>query len=225
MTATELTFLQIVNRVLSRMRESTVSTYNETDYSTMVGHMVNQVKAEIEAAWYWHALRDTYSVAATNPNASYALTGTSSKAVILEGWNRTYGSLMKKSSNRRFNELFFGTPSGTAVQTGAIDKWLQSGLDSNYDVIVEVYPVPDVAQTLAFNVYVPQAELSDGSTICRIPQNVLIEEVIARLMHERGDENAPQPVPGQTFLRADLLAAAIVDDQSVDHNEMDWEAE
>jgi hypothetical protein len=223
--ASGLTFLQIINRVLVRLREDEVAAYNSTTYSSFIANLVNQVKSEIEDAWYWHALRDSYTVNATNPNASYSLDGAGSKAIILEGWNRTHGSEITKSTNRKFNRLFFGTPSGTSVQTGIVDKYVQTGLDDAYDIKVDVYPVPDSNQTLVFNVYVPQDDLAADATVPLVPQNVLIEEVIARALVERGEEGAPQAMPGQTFLRSDLLAAAVAADAQSDPTEMDWEPE
>jgi hypothetical protein len=222
---TELTFLQIVNRVLSRMRESAVTNYNDTDYSTHIGHVVNQVKGEMEEAWYWNSLRQTFTVAAVNPTVSYSLTDTSSEAVVLDAWNRTHGNEITRSTNRDFNLKFFGTPVGQSVAEGVVSQFVQTGLDANYDIVVDVYPVPDSAQTLVFNTYVPQADLSANGDIPRVPQNVLIEEVVMRMRAERGDEGVPQPQPGDTFILTTLLARAIADDQSADGTETDWEPE
>jgi hypothetical protein len=43
---------------------------------------------------------------------------------------------------------------------------------------------------------------------------------------ERGDENAPQPLQGETFILKDILGAAVSRDQGrTDDTEMDWEPE
>lgn len=218
-----LTYLQIVNRILERMRESTVAAHNTTDYSTLIARLVNQVKAEIEEAWQWHALRNTFSVSPSNGVSHYALTDSGARAKIIDGWNTTQGFQLVKGTNRDFNAKFFGTGSA-AVQTGSPTMYLPAGLDANLDVAVDVWPIPVTGSldTLKFNVYVPQDDLAADATVPLVPQNVLIEEVIARLYAERGEEGAPQPMPGDTFIMRELLASAVSADAGDDPDEMDW---
>jgi hypothetical protein len=227
MAASGLTFLQIVNRVLERLREDSVATYNETTYSTFIAGLVNQVKTEIEEAWQWHALRETFSISTTNNTSSYSLTGAGMSAAILDAWNITTGQELCKGTVAGFNRKFFGVGSGNSVQTGSPTEYLKSGLDANYDITVDVYPIPVTGKldTLKFNVYVPQADLAAGSTVPLVPQNVLVEETIARAMNERGDDMAPKANPGETFIMQDLLDSAISIDQGTDQSEQDWEVE
>ena len=223
MAASGLTFLQIVNRILERMRESTVATYNETDYSTLVADLVNQVAAEIQEAWYWHAMRETYSVSAIAGTTNYSLTDAGSNAVVIDGWNTTTNQRMARGTVRRFDENFFGTAS---VATGNPYEYIPAGVDANYDLTIDIWPSPASTNALKFTVYVPQADLSNGATVPLVPQNVLMEETIARLKVERGDEGAPQPQPGETFILKDILGAAVSRDQGrTDDTEMDWEVE
>lgn len=228
MAASGLTYLQIINRVLERLRESSVAAYNSTDYSTFIAGLVNQVKSEIEDAWHWHALRDTFSVTCEDGVVHYALADTGMNAVILEGWNVTQGrSLLTRGSGKDFNLKFFGI-GGNALDTGSPLQFIQNGLDDNYDIALDVWPVPTTGHldTLKFNVYVPQADLAADATVPLVPQNVLIEETIARAFAERGEEGAPQTQPGMgSFIRSDLLAQAVMRDQGADPTETDWEVE
>ena len=226
MAAYGLTWLQIINRVLVRMRESTVAANNTTDYSTHVGQVVNAVKSEIESAWMWHALRDTFSVSCTNNVSHYALTNAGAHAKIVDGWNITRGYKLEKGTNRDFNSKFFGTGS-SAVQTGSPTQYLAAGLDASYDLSVDVWPIPVTGylDTLKFNVYVPQDDLSSDSTVPVVPQDLLIEETVARMKVERGDEDALKPLPGDTFILRDMLAQAIMADGGTDDTEFDWEVE
>ena len=226
MAASGLTFLQIVNRVLERLRETSVANYNSTDYSTMIAGMVNAVKAEIEASWQWHAMRDTFSVATTNNVAQYALTGGGMNAKVIDAWNTTTGQQLVKGTYASFNSKFFGVGS-SAVQTGSPTQYLQSGRDANHDPVIDVWPIPVTGylDTLKFNAYVPQSDLAANGTVPLVPQNVLIEETIARALNERGDETAPKPAPGETFIMQDLLDTAIAVDRGYDDSEMDWQVE
>ena len=46
-----MTYLTLVNNVLKRLRERTVSTVEETSYSTLIAMLVNDAKQEVEQAW------------------------------------------------------------------------------------------------------------------------------------------------------------------------------
>ena len=223
MAATGLTFLQCVNRVLERLRESTVAAYNENTYSTMIAALMNQVKAEIEEAWAWHAMRDTFSVTTVNGTSNYALTSSGMNAQIIDGWNTTTENKLKRGTNAGFNAKFFGT---SDPDDGDPTEYLVTGLDSNYDITVDVWPIPDATTNiLKFNVYIPQRDLAADATVPLVPQNLLIEETYARALVEKGEEGATPPQPGTTFIRTDLLAAAVSRDQGTDETETDWETE
>lgn len=224
MAASGQTLLQIVNAVLVRLRESTVVAYNTTEYSTQITGVVNAVKTEIEEAYRWEAMRDTYSVSAVSPTTGYALTGSGMNAEIIDGWNTTTGQKLTKQTKKVFDTYFFGVPTGQSLQTGNVGEFVPAGLDANYDQKIDVYPVPATTQALKFQVYRPQNDLAANGDIPLCPQNVLIEETIARLLVERGDDGAAQPDPatGGKFIRTDLLATAIARDQGSDPTETDW---
>lgn len=222
-----LTYLQIVNRVLQRMREATVATPTETMYSTLIANLVNQVKSEMERAWYWQALRDTYAVTAVDQTTSYAFTGAGPEAVVLDGWNTTTPLPLLRGTNTDFNDKFFNVQT---VQTGPITQYLPAGVNADYDLKIDTWPKPvtgsGAGDALKFTLYVPQAELSDGGDIPLVPQSVLVEETVARAMIERGDEAAPKPdVPGDPFIMHNLLSAAISRDAGHADEDMDWVAE
>ena len=48
-----MTYLELINDVLVRLREPTVSTNLETTYSTLLGKFVNDAKRQIEDAFAW----------------------------------------------------------------------------------------------------------------------------------------------------------------------------
>ena len=51
-----MTYLEMVNDVLARLRETSVSTVNQTPYSTLIGKFVNDSKRQIEDAYKWNVL-------------------------------------------------------------------------------------------------------------------------------------------------------------------------
>lgn len=223
MAASGLTFLQIINRVLARMREDSVAAHDTTTYSTLIGTFVNAVKAEIEDAYHWPSLRDTYSVSTTPATSAYSLTSSGMNAVIKSAWDSTTGRKLTKGTNTKFDERFFGVGSN-AVQTGAPTEYIPAGFDVNLDLTVEVWPVPTSTNVLKFNVYRPQADYSASADVPLIPQTVLIEGAVAMAMAERGDEGGTAIQKQEAFYR-DLLASAVTRAQAEDESETDWLAE
>ena len=59
------TYLDAVNNVLRRLREPTVTSVTDTDYSAMIGVFVNDAKRDIEDAHDWNALSDTLTATTT----------------------------------------------------------------------------------------------------------------------------------------------------------------
>ena len=65
MSSSAVTVKDMVNKILTRMRESTVGTINSTDQSSAVLRLVNDAKREVEDAYNWTALQDTITVTTT----------------------------------------------------------------------------------------------------------------------------------------------------------------
>ena len=57
-----MTYLELVNDVLIRLRETTVSTVSETTYSALIGKFVNDAKRQIEDSYNWNCLAQTITV-------------------------------------------------------------------------------------------------------------------------------------------------------------------
>lgn len=215
------TWLQIVNLILKRMREATVATVTETTYSTFLSDLVNQVKAEIEQAFPWNAMRDTYAINTVSGTTSYAFTGAGPEAQVISGWDTTSQRKIFRGTNADFDRKFFGVSSAN-IQSGPPELYLPAGVDASYDLKIDIWPKPDAVYALRFNIYKLQDDLSAGGDVPLVPQNVLIEESIARAMVERGDEAAPKPQPGETFILKDLLASAISREAGHDDDEQNW---
>jgi hypothetical protein len=46
-------YIDIVNNVLRRLRESEVQTIAQTSYSKLIGDFVNDAKTIVDSAWRW----------------------------------------------------------------------------------------------------------------------------------------------------------------------------
>jgi hypothetical protein len=76
--------------------------------------------------------------------------------------------------------------SGT-VQSGIPAYYAWNGSDGT-DKKVEIYPTPDAAYQLKFNLYVPQANLSADSDVLLIPSDAVVAGAYARALVERGED-------------------------------------
>ena len=107
-----MTYLELVNDVLVRLRESTVSTVGETTYSSLIGKFVNDAKRQIEDAFSWNVLGQTITVTTAASTPAYSLTGAGQKFQVNDAINTTSDIGLQNISFVRMNRnLNFGTPS------------------------------------------------------------------------------------------------------------------
>ena len=211
------TRLQIINQVLPRMREATVATSSSTVYAALVATVLNAVRTQIEQAWAWKDMRDTYTVTVTPGTTSYALTSSGQFAKILDVWNRTTNAEVEQGTFHGFNEKFFGT---TTVARGDVSEYNVVGLNANYDLQIDTWPNVIGTNSLRVNLYLPQQDPVDA-TVLLVPNQVLIEGMVWYLMAERGDDNGVA-VQTQQALYANMLAGAISAEAGHDASEVDW---
>ena len=212
------TKLQIINQVLPRMREATVATSSSTVYAALVSSVLNTVRTQIEQAWMWKDLRDTYTVTVVPGTTSYSLTSSGQFARILDVWNTTTDAEVTAGTFHSFNERFFAHDT---VQTGDVTEYNQVGLDSNYAIQIDTWPNVLATNVLKVNLYLPQADPATDSTVILVPNQVLIEGMVAYLIAERGDDNGVALQMQQQFYQ-DMLAGTIAAEAGQDPTEVDW---
>ena len=179
-----MTYLELINDVLVRLRETTVSTVTETTYSTLIGKFVNDAKRQVEDAFAWNVLGTTITLSTTSGTYQYALTGAGQKFQVIDVLNVTSNIGMKNidfaSMNRKQN---FSTP-----VSGIPYEFCFDGVDGNYDTKVTIYPRPDGVYSIPFSLAVPQATLSSDSTVIAVPDVLVVQNAYARALVERGED-------------------------------------
>ena len=179
-----MTYLELVNDVLIRLREPTVATVSATSYSALIGKFVNDAKRQIEDAFAWNVLGTTITVTTSNGTYSYALTGSGQKFQVLDVLNTTSNLRMKNvdfASMNRFQN--FSTPVNGIPFYYAFD-----GVNGSYDTKVTLYPRPDGVYTIPFSLTVPQATLSSDSTVVLVPDVLVVQNAYSRALVERGED-------------------------------------
>ena len=191
-----MTYLQLVNNVLRRMREDPVSSIQNNTYSQMVGDYVNDAKTMVENSWDWSALRTTLTVSTTAGIFNYAMTGAGNEFKVLNAYNDTDNWGLQYQTPLWFDQRYM-------IQepvSGSPEFYTFNGVNSNGDTQVEFYPKPSSNGTiLRFNV-VNRGQVTDGSgAILRpdmlvndtdqviIPTLPIIHLAVALLARERGE--------------------------------------
>ncbi len=179
-----MTYLELINDVLVRLRETTVSTNSETTYSALIGKFVNDAKRQVEDAYAWNVLGTTVTLSTTSGTYSYALTGAGQKFQVQDVINVTGNVGMKNIDFATMNRYQnFSTPVSGIPAYYAFD-----GVDSNNDTKVTLYPRPDGVYSIPFSLTVPQATLSADATVVKVPDTLVAQNAYARALVERGED-------------------------------------
>jgi hypothetical protein len=199
-----MTYLELVNDVLVRLRESTVGSIGETAYSSLIGKFVNDAKRQIEDSYNWNVLGQTITVTTTAATSSYSLTGAGQKFRINDAINTTsvitLDNITVADMNRKLN---FGTPSQSIPS-----EFCFSGVDGNGDTKVDLFPVPNGVYTLKFDVTIPQANLSSDGTSVKVLDYLVAQSAYARALIERGEDGGTNSSEAYALFRG-MLSDAI----------------
>ena len=197
-----MTYLQLVNNVLKRLRERTVATVDENTYATMIGMLLNDAKHEVEYAWYRSALRTTKTTTTSAGVIAYELTGAGDDIKLLDAINDTSNNFLTYKTASEFNNYYLNTN----PNQGSPRYYSFNGIDDNGDTIVEVFPPPNGVYTLRFNIVERQAELSDEADVLRCPAKPVEMLAYAKAVEERGEDG------GQSALSAYATANRVLND-------------
>lgn len=179
-----LTYLQLVNSVLRRLRENEVSSVQDNAYSKLIGEFVNDAKRMCEDAYNWNALSETLSAVTTESLFNYSLVGSGQRFRIMDVIDDTSNAVLELQTSAQMNKLFLIQ----TAQKGAPKYYNFNGVDANGDTQVDLYPIPDGVYNLRFNIIKPQVPLSaDGDKIL-IPSEPVIFNAFARAIGERGED-------------------------------------
>ena len=179
-----MTYLQLINDVLIRLRETQVSSSNETTYSTLIGRFVNDAKRQVEDAYGWNVLGQTITVTTTPGTYSYSLPGAGQKFQVQDVLNVTGNVAMRNISFAEMNRFQSFEP----IATGIPEYYAFDGVDSNGDAKVVLYGRPDGVYVIPFSLTVPQAPLTVDSTSVLVPDVLVAQNAYARALVERGED-------------------------------------
>jgi len=212
-----MTYLEIVNNVLRRLREREVATVDETAYSKLIGDFVNDAKEEIENAWAWSHLRTTITATTTADIFAYVLTDSGTRMQVLNVYNDTNNFEMQYRSADRMTKDYLSSPA-----SGSPRYYSFNGVDINGDTIAEVYPKPNGEYKLRFNLVVRPGALTEDTNILYAPERPTLLLAYAKAVEERGEDGGQAGLSAYSTANRSLNDA-ISFDQAKHPEELIWE--
>jgi hypothetical protein len=179
-----MNYIQLVNSVLRRLRETEVSSVADNAYSKLIGEFVNDAKRQAEDAYPWNALSDTLTASTATDIFNYVLVGSGQRFRVIDVLNDTSNSIVQVATTRWMDEQFLLT----SVQKGSPAYYNFNGVNSNGDTQVDLFPIPNGVYQIRFNVIKPQVALSADSDKLLIPSEPVIFNATARALAERGED-------------------------------------
>jgi len=212
-----MNYLDMINSVLRRLREGTVSSIYQNEFSSVVAEFVNDAKREVEDAHDWSALRTDLTIVTNAGTNSYRLNGSQNKATIIDVRNITSQSMLRPvaSSYIRRQDLV-SSPGQTQPQF-----WTLEGIHSSGDSQIKFWPTPDDVYTIKVHAIVRTPELeAEGDTV-GIPSKPIVLLATAMAAQERGGVDS-MDMQSQYQLAKNALADAIMYDAAKNPDEMIW---
>lgn len=177
-------YIQLVNDVLVRLRETEVSSVNDNAYSKMIGKFVNDSKRMVEDAYNWNALSDTLSAVTATDIFNYVLVGSGQRFRVIDVLNDTSDTILGNATTKWMNQQFLLT----SQTKGAPNYYNFNGTDSNGDTQVDLFPIPNGVYNIRFNIIKPQVALSADADKVLVPSEPIIMLAYAKALAERGED-------------------------------------
>lgn len=214
-----MTYLEVVNNVLRRLREPVVTNVNDTPYSALIGVFVNDAKREVEDAADWNSLSSTITVNTVSDTYNYTLTDAGTRFRVIDVLNDTSNVVVRQAPATWLNKQFLlgTTATNTPIYYGF------NGVDSNNDTQVDLFPIPNGVYTLRFNLIIPQEDLSDGSTRILVPGHLVAMLAYAKAIAERGEDGGNLSSEAYALYK-NALSNEVAIERNRYEDEMNWVA-
>jgi len=181
-----MTYLELVNRVLRRLREDDVASVETNAYSKLIGELVNEAKREVEDAFDWVALRDTIQATTISGEFRISFSNVGPRFKTLSVFDDTNDTYLELKNSEWLSEQFNTNPvSGKPIY------YDYTGLDGD-DYQMDLYPIPDGEYIININLIRPQLDLSTDGTELKVHEYPVLLGAYAKAIAERGDDNGMQ---------------------------------
>lgn len=179
------TYLDMVNNVLTRLREPTVSSVQDNSYSKLIGVYINDAKREVEDAYDWNSLTNTLTAVTTESVFNYILTGSGTRFRVIDVLNDSQDFQLKYAPTTWMDRQFLIVDNNHGVPS----YYNFNGVDANGDTQVDLFPIPNGTYTIRFNLIIPQTDLVLDSDKVLVPSHLVCLLAYAKAIAERGEDS------------------------------------
>jgi hypothetical protein len=178
-----MTYLELVNGVLTRMREDTVTTLaGESDPVVLiVADLVNDAKRTVEDSHTWNSLRYEWDFTTVPGQALYGLTDAGQYANI----EYIFGSDGSELRQERLVDIKRKKSKG--VSGNGTLYYAPNGKDANRDLQIELFPVPVAAVDFTVGGFKRQGDLTADDQNMLVPNKPVLYYALALAARERGE--------------------------------------
>ena len=219
-----MTFRELINQVLIRLREDTISidwsgdindSADVSAYHKTIAALVNDAKRSIEGYHDWLNLRETVDITTVNGTKNYNLSS-GQEIKIIDAINNNTGMHLNQVSRVYVNTVKYPTD-----DTGEPLYYAFNGSDASNNLKIDLSPVPTSAQIISFDIVKYQDDLTTATTVLKVPSKPVILGAWARAIAERGEDGGTQSsIMAQEASEA--LKQAIILDSGNTQYESDW---
>jgi len=217
-----MAYRQVINKVLSRLREDTISIdwtgdINDStvldSYQILIGELVNEAKEVVEDAWNWGSLRTLETVTTEASTATYTMSNLNERARFIQVIDTTNDLVLTQISDDAFYRYtYLGTP--------------QVGQPTYYrlnDNKISFYPTPAAAYTVVVHAAQPQSDLTTAANTLTVAERLVVLGAYSLALNERGEDGGTiSDTAAQRFNNA--LVDAISQDELRTVDETTWYA-
>lgn len=216
------TYKQLVNEVLIRMREDTVTTIGSSRLAVTDDPVVDIVKLAVEdarriveEAHNWNALRKDWTITTAVGTPTYSLTGAGNRAII-ETLYDSQGGVIRNVPLREIHRK-----AAVASQNGSPYIYAVDGADANGDIKIRLHQTPSSVETIQVHGFQRSKSLNVDADVCVVPDQPIIYLAFALASRERGETGGAQS--SELFAMAQqYLSAAIALDSVNSDLDNDW---
>ncbi len=185
-----MTYLELVNEVLTRLREPNVTSVSGEKYTLLIGALVNDAKRAVEDATEWVQLIGTETVTSVAGTADYDIPNTNDRTTIFSVIDEDRYKLERCSARELIEAAQF------EVNNNRPAKWAVVGASTARLQTLRLSPTPESARTFSVNHYSPACDLVNDSDEPCVPYEPIYLRAYAYAIKERGEDN------GQYFQEA-----------------------
>lgn len=209
------THLQMINRVLARLRESEVDSLAPGAYSTLIGELVKDAAREVESKHTWSGLRDQltffttgsqvlYDVAVGTDLVLFGVPTTPQSRIAID--HKSLPMAYNLTTNSRLRYL----PIEQAMEELILKGGTQTGQPDSFFLVpnlngkgykIQILPAPTTQNALSFffdnsvTDRLEQGGINELSVYIGIPGHVVVNLAYFYALQERGEEMGE---PGQS---------------------------